>query len=331
VRRGSIFQLLGIAAIAAVITSLVAVLVPWLPQPASREAGRIHFVRRGNQRLLPATELGGKDVSVGNLVEERLGKEVVDRLVEPLLGGVYAGHAREISARAAVPQLVALLDHDRSLTRAASAAMSAPASQTPVFAGVSGGMGRLPRAVAGATDATIRTDATVRDLAGRPGGGWNLVVGSTRDPEVVQADAVVLATPARSTARLLSDIAPVAALELSRVEYASVAIVTLAFPARSFPDVTGSGFLVPPVDGRTVKAATFSANKWDWVRASGGDLVLMRCSVGRHREEQVLQVGDEELVRVALADLAAADGADWHDLGPGEQLAYYARARLNET
>jgi oxygen-dependent protoporphyrinogen oxidase len=257
--------------------------------------------------VLPATELGEADVSVGNLVEERLGKEVVDRLVEPLLGGVYAGHAREISARAAVPQLLALLDRDRSLTRAASAAVSAP-SDTPVFAGIRGGMGRLPLAVAEATDARIRTGATVRDLARRPGGGWNLVVGSTHDPEVVQADAVVLATPARATARLLSDIAPVAALELSRIEYASMAIVTLAFPARGFPDVSGSGFLVPPVDGRTIKAATFSAAKWDWVRSAGGDLVLMRCSIGRHREEQVLQVGDEELVRVALADLADAIG-----------------------
>ena len=72
--------------------------------------------------VLPATDLGGRDVSVGDLVEERLGKEVVDRLVEPLLGGVYAGHSREISARAAVPRLVALLDRDRSLSRAASAA-----------------------------------------------------------------------------------------------------------------------------------------------------------------------------------------------------------------
>jgi oxygen-dependent protoporphyrinogen oxidase len=286
--------------------------------------------------VLPATELGEKDVSVGHLVEERLGKEVVDRLVEPLLGGVYAGHAREISARAAVPQLVALLDHDRSLTRAASAAMSAPASESPVFAGISGGMGRLPSAVAVATAATVRTDATVRDVAARPGGGWNLVIGSTRDPEVVQADAVVLATPARATARLLSDIAPVAALELSRVEYASMAIVTLAFPARGFPDVSGSGFLVPPVDGRTVKAATFSANKWDWVRAAGGDLVLMRCSIGRHREEQVLQVGDEELVRVALGDLTDAIGlsvppAETHVQRWGGALPQYAVGHLDRV
>jgi oxygen-dependent protoporphyrinogen oxidase len=285
--------------------------------------------------VLPATELGEGDVSVGNLVEERLGKEVVDRLVEPLLGGVYAGHAREISARAAVPQLVALLDRDRSLTRAAAAAVSDPGA-TPVFAGIRGGVGRLPLAVAEATDARIRTDATVRDLASRPGGGWNLVVGSTRDPEVVQADAVVLATPARATARLLSDIAPVAALELSRIESASMAIVTLAFPARGFPDVTGSGFLVPPVDGRTIKAATFSAAKWDWVRAAGGDLVLMRCSIGRHREEQVLQVGDEELVRVALDDLTDAIGlsvppVESHVQRWGGALPQYAVGHLDRV
>ena len=286
--------------------------------------------------VLPATELGDNDVSVGNLVEERLGKEVVDRLVEPLLGGVYAGHAREISARAAVPQLVALLDHDRSLTRAASEAMAGAVDGAPVFAGIRGGMGRLPVAVAQSAGATIRTGATVRDLAARPGGGWNLVVGSTRDPEVVPADAVVLATPARATARLLSDTAPLAALELSRVEHASVAIVTLAFAARSFPQVTGSGFLVPPVDGHTIKAATFSAAKWDWVRAAGGDLVLMRCSVGRHREEQVLQVDDDELVRVALADLAAAIGlsvapVDSHVQRWGGALPQYAVGHLDRV
>ena len=219
----------------------------------------------------PPTELGDRDISVGDLVEERLGKEVVDRLVEPLLGGVYAGHAREISARAAVPQLVALLEQDRSLTRAAAAATPPPTRPTavPVFAGIRGGVGRLPGALAEASGATVRTGATVRDLARRPDGGWNLVVGSTRDPEVVQADAVVLATPARATARLLSDVAPAAALALARIEYASMAIVTMAFPARAFPEVAGSGFLVPPVDGRSVKASTFSFAKWDWVREAG--------------------------------------------------------------
>ena len=116
-------------------------------------------------------------------MEERLGKEVVDRLVEPLLGGVYAGHAREISARAAVPQLVALLEHDRSLSRAAAAATPPlDASAPPVFAGIRGGVGRLPGSLAGRPVQPIRTGATVRDLAHRPDGGWNLVVGPTARP-----------------------------------------------------------------------------------------------------------------------------------------------------
>ncbi|MEO7351895.1 MAG: protoporphyrinogen oxidase [Marmoricola sp.] len=299
------------------------------------------LARAALDNVLPATELGDRDISVGDLVDERLGKEIVDRLVEPLLGGVYAGHAREISARAAVPQLVALLERDRSLTRAAAAAtpLPDPATDAPVFAGIRGGVGRLPGAVAEDSGATVRTGQTVRDLARRPGGGWNLVVGSTRDPEVVQADAVILAPPARTTARLLSDVAPAAAHTLARIEYASMAIVTLAFPARAFPRVAGSGFLVPPVDGRSVKASTFSFAKWDWVREAGtaaGELLLMRCSLGRHREEATLQVSDEELVEIALGDLTDAIGlsvrpVDSHVQRWGGALPQYAVGHLDRV
>lgn len=306
------------------------------------------LARAALDSVLPATDLDGRDISVGDLVEERLGKEVVDRLVEPLLGGVYAGHAREISARAAVPQLVALLGQDRSLSRAAAAAVPPvdPAVAVPVFAGIRGGVGRLPEALVGSLQHTpgvlVRTDATVRDLARRPEGGWNLVVGSTRDPEVVQADAVVLATPARTTARLLSDVAPTAALHLARIEAASMAIVTLAFSARAFPEVAGSGFLVPPVDGRSVKASTFSFAKWSWVREAGvvaaGDdpVVLLRCSLGRHREEQLLQRADAELVELALGDLADAIGlsvrpVEAHVQRWGGALPQYAVGHLDRT
>ncbi|HET6168199.1 MAG TPA: protoporphyrinogen oxidase [Marmoricola sp.] len=274
----------------------------------SRVISKPGLARAAMDAVLPASSLDGRDASVGALVEERFGKEVVDRLVEPLLGGVYAGHAREISARAAVPQVVALLDRDRSLSRAAARVISGPLDETPVFAGISGGVGRLPGAVAAASGATIETGATVRDLVRRPEGGWTLVVGSTREPRLLHADAVVLAVPAAPAARLLSDVAPAAALELARIEYASVALVTMAFRARDFPPVHGSGFLVPPVERRAVKASTYSFAKWDWVRDAGGDLVVMRCSLGRHREEHQLQKTDEELVDVALDDLADAIG-----------------------
>lgn len=323
------------------------------------------LARAALDAVLPATRLDDRDVSVGWLIEERFGKEVVDRLVEPLLGGVYAGHAREISARAAVPQVVALLERDRSMLRSAAAATRAT-SDVPVFAGLVGGIGQLPAAVAGSVDIDVRTSATVRDLARRTDGGWNLVVGSTRDAEIVQADAVVLATPARPTARLLSDVVPDAALELARIEYASMAVVTMAFRARDFPDTSGSGFLVPPVDGRDIKAATYSSAKWDWVRdagrgtgrgadprsgrgAEGGadagsyrgsghgeDVLVIRCSIGRHREEKVLQVDDEELLRLALDDLSAAIGlsvlpVDWHVQRWGGGLPQYTVGHLDRV
>jgi oxygen-dependent protoporphyrinogen oxidase len=257
--------------------------------------------------VLPPTRLDGRDVSIGWLVEERFGREVVDRLVEPLLGGVYAGHAREISARAAVPQVVALLGRDRSMMRAAAAA-TAQTSDVPVFAGLVGGLAQLPEALA--DDVDVRTGSTVRDLARAVEGGWDLVVGSTHDARLLHADAVVLATPARATSRLLADVVPDAALELGRIEYASMAVVTLAFRARDFPPTEGSGFLVPPVDKRTVKASTYSFAKWDWVRQAGADddVLVMRCSVGRHREAEALQRTDEEVVQLALEDLADAIG-----------------------
>ncbi len=266
------------------------------------------MARAAMDAVLPATSLDGRDTSIGGLVEERFGREVVDRLVEPLLGGVYAGHAREISARAAVPQVVALLDRDRSLGKAAARATSGPTSDVPVFAGIVGGVGRLPGAVAATSGARIETNSVVRDLARRTGGGWTLVVGSTDEPRLVKADAVIVAAPARAAARLLSDVAPGAALELARIEYASVALVTMAFAARDFPEVHGSGFLVPPVEKRAIKAATFSFAKWDWVREAGAGTVVMRCSLGRHREEHQLQASDEELVELALHDLADAIG-----------------------
>ncbi|MDX6324648.1 MAG: protoporphyrinogen/coproporphyrinogen oxidase [Nocardioidaceae bacterium] len=290
------------------------------------------LARAAMDGVLPPTEIGDSDVSVGWLIEERFGRELLDRLVEPLLGGVYAGHAREISARAAAPQVVALLEKDRSLMKAAAATMDARSSSGPVFAGLVGGVGQLPVALAagGAGPALdVRLGTTVRDLERTAEGGWRLVTGPVVSPETIGADAVVVATPGAAAARLLAGCAPDAAAELGRIEYASMAVVTLAFAADTFPEVTGSGFLVPPVEGRRVKAATYSFQKWDWVRAASPDVRLMRVSVGRHREEHELQVPDEELVERSVLDLADAVGlavrpVDWHVQRWGGGLPQYA-------
>lgn len=277
------------------------------------------------------------DMSVGDLVDRRFGSEVTDRLVEPLLGGVYAGQARRISARAAVPQLLALARRGSLLERAAALP---PSYDGPVFAGLPGGMGRLPEVLAAELD--VRTGVTVRTLERTPT-GFRLVVGPTTAPEVVEADTVVIATPAAPSARLLGDVAPVAARELAGIESASMVVVTFAFRAIDAAVLDGlgaSGFLVPPVEGRRIKAATFSFAKWDWVRTAGrgvldgDDLLLCRTSLGRHGEEVALQATDEELVAWSLADLAEATGlaavpVDVHVRRWGGGLPQYALGHLD--
>ncbi|GAA3803200.1 protoporphyrinogen oxidase [Nocardioides panacisoli] len=254
---------------------------------------------------LAATDVAG-DISVGDLVEQRYGAEVTDRLVEPLLGGVYAGRARAISAEAAMPQLLALARRGSITTQ--GAALSSPSTaESPVFAGIEGGMWQLPeRLVDDLGGRVVRTGVTVRGVR-RTDAGFEVDTGEALEAAAV----VVLATPAAPTARLLADLAPAAAGELTAIDYASTAVVTLAFRASDAAaalDTGASGFLVPPVDGRRIKASTFSFAKWDWVRRAGGDLLLLRTSLGRIGEEQTLQVPDEELVTASLADLADATG-----------------------
>ncbi|TYL51365.1 protoporphyrinogen oxidase [Nocardioides sp. BGMRC 2183] len=268
---------------------------------------------------LPATDIGANDISVGDLVDVRYGAEVTDRLVEPLLGGVYAGHARAISVRAAVPQLLTLAEHG-SITVQAGAAP--PASATgPVFAGVPGGMWQLPAALRAALEsggsAAVRTGVRVTGLRRTEGGFEVTATDATGHAWREDAGAVVVATPAPAASRLLVDLAPEASAMLAQVEYASPVVVTFAFRAadpgvRAALDVGASGLLVPPVDRRRIKAATFSFAKWDWVRAAGAagdeELLVLRTSLGRSGDAAALQVPDEELVAAAIADLELATG-----------------------
>ncbi len=266
------------------------------------------LVRTLLEPLLPGLHLE-EDVSVGNLVTNRLGREVTARLVEPLLGGVYAGHADALSVHATVPALMAAERHRTIVSAARQIRRARQGSSAPVFAGITGGVGRLAGAVAHTSGAQVRTEAMVRELVRLPGDRWRAVVGSTRSPEAVDADAVILALPATGASRLLRKASPAVSTQLGRIEYASVAIVTVAFPADCLPaPLPGSGFLVPPVDGHFIKAATYSSDKWAWLAARAGDTVIWRCSVGRHREEADLQCSDRELVARAVADLGSATG-----------------------
>ncbi|SOD63873.1 protoporphyrinogen oxidase [Streptomyces zhaozhouensis] len=252
-----------------------------------------------------------EDVGIGALVAERMGAEVVDRLVDPLLGGVYAGDAYRISLRASVPRLwEAVRAHD-SLLAAVRSLRPAPtpeAARSPVFVGIEGGVGTLAAAVAenvAGRGAVIETGVGVTGLR-RTARGW---AAALEDGRSLVADGVLLAVPAPAAARLLAAEAPAAAGELGAVEYASMAIVTLAFRRSELATLPrGSGFLVPAVEGRTIKAATFTSAKWDWAAAADPGLFVLRTSVGRFGEEGPLAWDDADLVRVAMDDLGEAAG-----------------------
>ena len=290
-------------------------------------------VARARQDLvLPPTARDG-DVPVAAYVGARFGAEVVDRLVDPLLGGVYAGRSADLSFDATLPALSAAARRYRSLAEAARSLLPAPAgdqgettatgtrSGGSVFTTLAGGLGALPSYLAKASGAEIRTSSVARELSRGSAGprSWRLTVGSAAAEEHVAADAVILAVPARPAARLLAAVpgASAAVTALAEIGYASMAIVTLAYPRTAFPGsglaaFGWSGYLVPAVDGRAVKAVTFSTVKWPHLAeaTAGGTepLEIVRCSVGRIGEEAVLQRADDDLAALAAAEFAEATG-----------------------
>jgi oxygen-dependent protoporphyrinogen oxidase len=250
----------------------------------------------GREPLAPL----GEDVSVGFIVRDRLGDEVVNRLVEPLLGGVYAGRADELSLTATMPALAARLRSGGGSLLAAAGAAAAGGTRdpnSPVFVSLRGGLARLPQALADSGRFTVRTGVTVTRIERTPT-GFALTVGPVAAPELIEADAVIVATPPSKAARLVRSVAPTAAAELAPVPTASMAIVTLAFAGVTPPP--GSGLLVGSDEGYAVKAVTVSSQKWAIAPAG---LTVVRASIGRIDQTRDLQRDDDDLIALATFEL----------------------------
>ena len=248
------------------------------------------LARAAAEPLLPR-RAGAGDRSVADLVAERFGPAVVDALVEPLLGGVYAGRADRLSAEATVPQVWRAAAEHRSLLQGLRAQRAAaPPDDRPVFLTVRGGMGRIV--------ARLHEDLADRVHLGTPvtsirrgDDAWHLEV----DGRQVVADRVVLAVPPASAARLLLGLSDEAARELAGIATASVGVVALAYDHAVAADVpAGSGLLVPRSEGRTIKAVTIASRKWP--HHADGEHFLLRASVGRVDDASALDLDDGELV-----------------------------------
>jgi protoporphyrinogen/coproporphyrinogen III oxidase len=262
------------------------------------------------------------DDSVGGLVRARLGDEVAERLVDPLLGGVYSGRADALGVRATVPALAAALDRGASSLRAAAAAAlpatppaSSPAHPTapaPVFGTLRTGLADLPVALAVAARAEVRLARTVTGLTRTPD-GWRVVAAGPAGEEVLDADAVVLAVPAPGLRRLLADVAPEAARAAAGIELASSAVVALAVPAGTDLGarsgvLIGSGERRPDGTPWTIKAVTVSSVKWPHLATD--EALVLRASVGRFGDTESLNRDDGALVAAVRSDLAALLGLE---------------------
>ena len=286
-------------------------LLPLLRSGLMSPAG---LARAALDLVLPRRHTSAPDPSIADLVSPRLGSQVFDRLVEPLLGGVHAGRAAELSARSTAPDIVALARKNRSLYLGLRKMRrhAPPATGAPVLVTLTGGLGRLVEAlVARLAGDDLRLGSAARVIA-RVGTGYRVDLAGGQS---ISADAVVLATPAFVTARLLADLMPDAATVLAEIPYVDVATIWLAYPRSAVGrPLDGTGFLVPPQEGKFLVGCTWSSAKWPHL--ADDNLVLIRCMVGRRGDRRWLDMDDETMVNRVHDELVEAMGLT---AGPNHQ------------
>ncbi|MBV9315597.1 MAG: protoporphyrinogen oxidase [Pseudonocardia sp.] len=277
------------------------------------------LARVAGERAVPLRWAAGGDRALGKLLRERFGDEVADWLVEPLLGGVYAGRVDRLGTRACVPGLAAALDAGAgSLTEAVDQLLTAPSESAPcgpygpVFGALRGGYQVLLDALRVSADPAPRLGLPVRELVRRVN-GWLLEVGSAGAPERVEVDAVLLAVPAPALRRLLAGVAPAVSRVAGDVELASSVVVALAYRAEDVVTLpVSSGVLIAADEPLASKAVTYCSRKWPHLSAAATDgLVRLRASLGRaggDPDTAALRVCDDELATRVRADLAALAG-----------------------
>jgi oxygen-dependent protoporphyrinogen oxidase len=257
----------------------------------SRLLSRRGKIRAAIEPLRRRSDLGSD--SIGDYVRSRFGDEVHERLVDPLVGSIYAADT-DVFSLAAVPQLAELAGHSRSALLAARRRPATPPG--PIFYAPTDGMAALVEAIANGViraGGELRCNAAVHELAA-DGSAWRV----NGEP----FDAVALACPARGAARLLADLQADAAAQLAAIPTAGVALLTLAMPADDWPDrLRGlSGYLVPKPQQRLVTAVSFGSQKWaHW---ADPEHVVLRVSLGRDGLE-ALHLSDEQLLTETLAEL----------------------------
>jgi oxygen-dependent protoporphyrinogen oxidase len=241
------------------------------------------------------------DESVAALVERHYGAEMVERLADPLLSGVYGGEAAQLSVRAVLPRFLEMESKYGSLGRGMLAAhknKNAAQPAPPIFTSLKGGMQQLVEAlVEGLPDGILRANSPVQAVQ-KQGRGWVVSAGYASD----EFDSVIVATSATAAVPLFEITCAALAFELKAIPYSSSMTVALGFDQdvrAALPP--GFGFLVPHSEGKRLLAATFVHNKFP--HRAPEDRALIRCFLGGTRDEQVLQIADDEILNIVREEL----------------------------
>ena len=275
-----------------------------LPVAQARILSPLGMARAALEPLVSASAPGDSpegDVAVGPFIARRFGRQVADRLVDPVLGSLHAGDVDRLSLRAATPMLAAKAAANRSLLVSSSGGSRGG----PSFHSFPGGLITLIEAMLAGTEVVVRLGTPVTAVTAE-GDGFRLD-GSTG--ELGSFDGIVVALPAAPAADVLGQLCGPAAEGLRDLRTASVATVVVAYPiavAEACPALQATGVLVSSGTGSLLKAATFLGTKWPQLRDD--KYFLIRLSAGRVDDHRLGDLGDDELVEQLLIDFGRATG-----------------------
>ena len=247
----------------------------------------------------------GQDESIGALIRRRLGDEINDRVVDPLIGGIYAGSTDQLSLESTAPIFAGAAAQEGSLIRALRQTRVTPTgtNTTPVFYSHPRGIGHITDELQRRLGSRVQL-ATPVHVINRDGTGYRVHT----DRSVVPADAVVIATPTYAAATLLASIAPPVVDLCARIDYSSVVLIALAIAKQTFDhSLDGSGFLVPKCENRFITACSWTSSKW--AHLVSDHHAILRASTGHIDNQHPLSLDDDVLVSSVLIDLHEMMGA----------------------
>lgn len=271
-------------------TSLPALLRSGIFSPAG-------IARAALEPFIPPRKDGG-DESLASFVTRRFGREVLERLAQPLIGGIYSGDPQRLSMEATLPQFLEMERTHGSLLRA-MAARGRSSAAAPQLLSLRGGLQRIVDAILARITAVVRRSCEVQAVS-RTGGVWTIALA---DGSTVNADALICALPAYVAARVLRGVDAELAQLLEGIRYNSIATVNLAYERADLPPLPATpGFVVPAIEGRRITAATISTQKYP--ERSPADGTLLRAFIGGALQPELVELPDAQLAQIARDEFA---------------------------